>query len=102
MTIVYRPWQSPAGDDDCDGFTTTVENYVGTNPNVACGTDDWPVDLNNSTKVTLADITPLVLAYGAFGPGLPWQQRFDLVADNHITLGDITPFVLNFNRTCAP
>jgi hypothetical protein len=94
-------WTVPAGDPDCDGFTTTVERYVGTVATLHCGVNAWPVDLNNDGKVTLADITPLVLAFNAVGPGLPWQQRFDLVADNKITLADIVNFVLLYNKTCA-
>jgi hypothetical protein len=36
--------------------------------------------------------------FSAVGPGLPWQQRFDLVTDNKITLGYVTPFVLDFSK----
>jgi hypothetical protein len=57
--------------------------------------------LDNSGKVTLADITPLVLAYNAVAPGPPYSVRYDLVADGKITLADIVNFVLLYNKTCA-
>jgi hypothetical protein len=99
---IVPPWLIPSGDLDCDGFTTTQENFVGTNPNLACGPNAWPVDLNNDGKVTLADITPLVLAYNATAPGPPYSVRYDLSMDNKITLADIVNFVLFYNQSCAP
>jgi lysophospholipase L1-like esterase len=95
-------WDWVNGDSDCDGFTTAQENFIGTNPNLACGTNAWPVDLNNDGKVTLADIAPLVLAFNAVPPGPPslYRVRYDLNMDNRIDLGDITPFVLLYNKTC--
>jgi hypothetical protein len=72
-------WATPIGDTDCDGFPTTIETFVGTDPNKGCastatpndepGPDAWPLDVNNDQRVTLADIAPLVLAYNAVAPG---------------------------------
>jgi hypothetical protein len=99
---IVPPWLIPSGDFDCDGFTTTVENFIGTNPNLACGANAWPVDLNNDGKVRLADISPLVLAYNAVAPGPPYSVRYDLTGDGKITLADIVNFVVFYNQSCAP
>jgi hypothetical protein len=63
-----------ANDADCDGFSMTVENFVGTDPNVACGgtalpdgtSSTWPPDLNNDRSVNVTDRTKMVLALKAY------------------------------------
>ncbi|UCH86286.1 MAG: hypothetical protein JSU97_07065, partial [Dehalococcoidia bacterium] len=95
-------WYVPVGDDDCDGFTTTVENYVGTDPADAC-TDDpgvhdaWPLDINIDTFVTVVgDVYAYAGRIGATGgppPDANWSQRVDLNEDNYITVvGDVLLF----------
>ncbi len=85
----------PLGDDDYDGFTTTVEEYVGTDPLDACpddpSDDAWPLDNNMDTFVTVGgDLLPYRGRLGATGgpPADPeWSQRLDLNMDNWITTG---------------
>ena len=55
------PWSVPFDDPDCDGFTTTNENQIGTDPYLPCHDnseanneplpDRWPVDLDDSRTV---------------------------------------------------
>jgi lysophospholipase L1-like esterase len=94
-------WNWVSGDSDCDAFIDSQESVVGTNPNMACGVNAWPVDLNDDHKVTLADMTPLVLAFNAVAPGPPYSVRYDLSGDGKITLADIVNFVLFFNKSCS-
>jgi hypothetical protein len=111
-TVVYRGWPTPAGDDDCDGFTTTAENFVGTDPNIACAAtpipndepppDKWPVDFNNDQKANLSDVLTYSPVFNTTGPGLPYKVRFDLNGDNHINLSDVLKFSPFFNQTCSP
>jgi glucose/arabinose dehydrogenase/regulation of enolase protein 1 (concanavalin A-like superfamily) len=96
------PWLVPAGDDDCDGFTTAVETFMGTNPNLACGTNAWPVDNNDDQKVGLSDILAYISVYLTTAPGPPYNPRYDLNADNTIGLSDILAFMPFYLKTCTP
>jgi hypothetical protein len=98
------------GDDDYDGFTTTVEEYVGTDPLDACpddpSDDAWPLDINMDTFVTFGgDLLPYRGRIGATGgpPADPeWLQRLDLNMDNYITIGgDLLPFRERAGESCT-
>ena len=90
------------GDVDCDGFVTTVETFSGTNANLACGTNAWPVDNNNDHKVGLADILAYIPVINTTGPNPPYNARFDLNMDNKVGLADTLMFIPFFNVTCTP
>jgi hypothetical protein len=106
-TRPHPSWPVPAGDPDGDGFTTSIENFVGTDPTRHCAStpaandepppDKWPVDFNNDGKANLSD----VLKYSP-GPGAPYNVRFDLNGDNRINLSDVLKFSPFFNQSCAP
>ena len=83
--LTPTPWLTPIGDEDCDGFTTADENIIGTDPNLACGPDAWPPDINDSLQVDIFDV--LFLAPPVFfstPPGPPYDARLDLNADGTI------------------
>jgi hypothetical protein len=92
------PWYVPLGDEDCDGFTTADEEYVGTDPLNACpdnGIDDaWPPDINMDRWVNVLDL----LLYPARGvlmthAGDPnYDPRFDLNADSEVNVLDLLVF----------
>ncbi|MDO8617056.1 MAG: hypothetical protein Q7T33_15205 [Dehalococcoidia bacterium] len=98
---VLTPWPTPAGDEDCDGFATSVETSVGTGPQLACGVDAWPVDIDNDLSVTISDVLTILPAFNTTGPNPPYDARFDLNADNTVGLQDILIFIPFFNRTCS-
>src|SRR6266542_1599461 len=59
------PWNVPPNDSDCDGFSNTVENSVGTDPNRHCGTDAWLPDINNDSYVdVIGDISRVAAEFG--------------------------------------
>jgi hypothetical protein len=92
----------PPDDPDCDGFTNSLELFVGTDPNRACGPDAWPPDINGDGLVGLSDIT----GYGAFINSTalprPYNARYDLNADHRISLLDVTTFSSFFGKSCVP
>jgi hypothetical protein len=102
------PWYTPPADDDCDGFTTMVESYVGTDPADACpdviGDDDaWPVDVNMDRAVTVpGDVLNFAGRLGA-DPGSPnWWQRLDINADGAITIpGDVLNYAGKLGAECT-
>jgi DNA-binding beta-propeller fold protein YncE len=102
LSQVLPPWSVPAGDPDCDGFTSAREAFVGTNATDACGVAAWPADNTEDNKVGLADILAYIPVFGATGPNPPYNKRFDLNADNLIGLSDVLMFIPVFNQTCTP
>jgi hypothetical protein len=115
--MVYRAWTSPVGDDDCDGFTTAIENFIGTDPNVACAAtaapndepppDKWPLDFNNDQLAGLADVATHSNHFGARASDPPgtvpiYAKRWDLNGDGRIGLQDVTMFSRFFGKRCAP
>ena len=98
-------WPTPIGDEDCDGWTTANENFIGTNPNLACSTDNWPPDFNDSLQVDIFDV--LFLAPPVFfstPPGPPYDARLDLNADGIIIdiFDVLTMAPPIFFATCTP
>ena len=102
--VTFTLWFTPAGDDDCDGWSAADEIFIGTNPNLACSFDNWPPDFNGDHVVNIFDINalrPPVIFSTA--PGPPYQTRFDLQPDGVINIFDVNrmrPPI--FNATCIP
>jgi hypothetical protein len=98
------PWAVPPGDADCDGFSTTVENSAGTDPNRPCGTNAWPPDINNDTFVdVIGDISQVSGQFGNSVPPAP--TRYDIAPDppdHHIdVIGDISKMAGFFSLSCS-
>ncbi len=96
-------------------FNDCLENFVGTNPLLACGgaaladgtSSTWPVDLNNDNVVNVTDRTKMVLALKAYNNGAgTYNQRYDLNADGAINVTDRTIVALYIKATgglpCTP
>ena len=96
------PWPTPAGDTDCDGWTADDENFMGTNPDLACGIAAWPPDFNNSNDVDIFDINILKPVFFTMAPGPPYNARFDLRPDNTIDIFDINRLKPTFFLSCTP
>ncbi len=105
--VVPSPSLSPSPsntDVDNDGFTDSLEAFMGTNPNRACplNTSDnaWPVDTNNDRGINGSDVS-LLVPY--IGEGKDYDKRYDLNQDGSITeAGDIPVIQANFGKTCTP
>ena len=104
VSCIGIPWTVPAGDQDCDGYSATIEAAIGTDPNAHCGTGAWPPDFNNTLQVDIFDV--LFLAPPVFfstAPGPPYDARLDLSPSNQIDIFDVlkmAPPVFFF--TCVP
>ena len=94
------PWSVPPDDPDCDGFTTDAENSIGTNPNLACGTDAWPPDFDDGQTVNILDVGGLRLVFSTTVP--PTSPRFDLAPDGVINILDVGALRPFFNLSCTP
>jgi hypothetical protein len=106
------PWHVPPDDPDCDGFTSSREAFIGTDPNTGCAADStlnneplpdrWPVDFNDDRKVDLSDVFHYTPVFNSDSPGPPYNVRFDLNGDGHINLSDVLNFAPFFNKRCSP
>ncbi len=72
-------------DTDHDGFTDSVETYIGTDPNRACGPGAWPPDVNDDGVVNQTDLD---LAAAHFNPS-NYAKRYDMNASGTITSTDL-------------
>ena len=95
-------WLVPAGDGDCDGFSSSLETFIGTDPASPCGVDAWPADLNNDQAVNLSDIFLIVPHLNTFDADPGSSPRFDLNGDSAINLSDIFKVVPFLNQPCSP
>jgi len=96
-------WFVPPNDPDCDGFSTRVENPVGTNPLMHCGTNAWPPDINNDGFVDIiGDISRVTVEFGRSVPPAP--ARYDMAPnppDHYIdVIGDITRMTGLYSLSC--
>ena len=93
-------------DSDSDGFSDLIENYIGTNPNLACGTD-WPANTNNAggskNKIDIFDVNKLAppVFFSSVGSA-NYNKRYDLNADGKINIFDVNLIGLYFNTACQP
>jgi uncharacterized repeat protein (TIGR01451 family) len=101
------PWYVPAGDEDCDGSTSIIEGYLGTDPLDSCpddpSDDAWPLDVNHDAQVSVVgDVLNFRGRIGAT-PGAPnWWQRLDLNGDGQISVvGDVLGFRGRIGDTCT-
>jgi hypothetical protein len=111
LSACSTAWSQPAGDDDCDGFSSTVESFVGTLPLTACAAtpdpddeplDGWPTDNNDDQVTNLPDVLAYIPVFNSTAPGPPYGQRFDLNTDGQIGMADVLLFIRFFNQTCTP
>ncbi|MEK7559416.1 MAG: S8 family serine peptidase [Patescibacteria group bacterium] len=87
-------------DPDRDAFSTEVENYVGTNPNLACGIDAWPADFNNDAIANSSDFLSFNAHFGARVGEPAYSARHDLNANGLINGADILQFNIIFGKNC--
>jgi Thrombospondin type 3 repeat len=75
------PWNVPLNDLDCDGFSVTVENPVGTSASVHCGVDAWPPDFDNNGSVGVIDDLGAVAGFAFKSVPEEAPARYDIAPD---------------------
>ncbi|MDO8616334.1 MAG: hypothetical protein Q7T33_11470 [Dehalococcoidia bacterium] len=104
-------WPIPAGDGDCDGFSSADEALTGTDPATHCAAtpdasdepppDAWPFDFNDDRRATLTDVLSFTSVFNSTAADPQYNPRYDLRPDGIIGLSDILLFIRVFNGTCA-
>ena len=100
------PYPIPPGDPDCDGWATNDEDFLPTDPSVAChnstGLPDWPPDMDDSKMINISDLVPFKPHFGATDPSDPiYDTRYDLNMSGSINISDLVPFKPFFGMSCA-
>jgi len=105
MTATH--WYVPDGDDDCDGFTTSREQYLGTDPLDACrddpSDDAWPLDVSKDAQISVVgDVLNFRDRIGATSGAPNWWQRLDFNGDGQISVvGDVLTYRGMIGETCT-
>jgi Thrombospondin type 3 repeat len=101
-TQALPTWLIAVNDPDCDGFSTAVENAVGTSALVQCGTNAWPADTNNDTFSDISDVTALTNVFGS--PVTPATARYDIAPDppdHFVDISDVSKMTNFFALHCV-
>ena len=110
---VLPPWPIATDDPDCDGFSTTTETFVGTDPFEQCSADNtanneplpdkWPSDMNDNQRTNTLDVAFYVgnLNSQPVPGGPPYLVRLDLTTNGVVNTLDIAPFVQLLNEVCT-
>ena len=91
----------PADDPDGDGWNTTDETFIGTDPNLACGNNAWPPDFNSDGTVSISDVLALKPGFNSQSGDENYDQRLDLNADGRISIADVLALKPVFNQSCT-
>jgi len=101
------PWYVPQGDDDCDGFTTSDEEYVGTDPFAGCpdnsSDDAWPPDIKGDQGCGSHDGRVHILDVICYKPRLtgPYDRRYDLDASGVVDVLDVMLYKPVLGASCT-
>jgi hypothetical protein len=97
------PWPVPPSDPDCDGFTSTDETTIGTDPGRQCDNGsmppDWPPDFDDSMMVDISDVLALKPDFGGTAP--PAATRLDIFPDGMIDISDALALKSFFGAMCT-
>ena len=98
-------WAIASADDDCDGYATALEEFVGTDPLRLCddgaAPSDWPADPNGDTIADIYDVLLFKPHFLAADPSPSYSRRYDLNADGVIDIDDILVFKPFFSKSCS-
>lgn len=100
---IATSWPTPAGDEDCDGYSSDHEDYMTTRQWVACpgmgSPPAWPPDLAlDDNWVDISDVLVIKQYFGWTVP--PGPTRHNLVWDNWIDISDVLALKPLFNVSC--
>ena len=87
-------------DSDGDGFSNSLERFLGTDPARACGENAWPVDFKYDKKVNIGDVNSFIPSFNSKIGGAGYSKRFDLNADGQINMDDINVLKDYFHKSC--
>ena len=88
-------------DTDGDGWPDSAEATIGTNPNMKCGTNAWPADINNDHYADVMDMSKITNWYARQVPPAPARVSIAPSApDRLIDIFDIAREAGLFAKAC--
>jgi len=94
---------TPNEDADLDGFPDAIELSIGTYPDLACGTDAWPVDTSSDAAVQIDDVFFASSRFGRAVDQPNYTVRAEIANVNgSIEIDDVFAFASRFGATCTP
>ena len=94
-------WVTPLGDEDCDGTTTALENFLGTDPNLACGVNAWPPDTTDNGTVNTFDFLLMLNSWQLSTGQEGYIQRADLNGNGTVNTFDFLPVLAVWQLSCT-
>lgn len=100
-------WPTPLGDEDCDGWSSADEGFIGTEAQDNCPDDTtdicWPPDFDMNQVINISDLFQVLPPYFGSSLGNPiYSERRDLMPDSVINIADLfkvlPPY---FGQTCT-
>ena len=91
-----------APDRDGDTWSDAAEQIIGTNPDLRCGVNAWPPDMNSDGFVDMTDITQVANWFGRSVPPAP--ARVNVAPDppdGFVDIGDLTRLTALFGLRCT-
>jgi hypothetical protein len=93
-------------DTDCDDFTNSAEQYLGTDPADACpdntSDDAWPLDMNKDKLLNLTGDVAKYVGKISCSLSSPACRRLDLNADGVVNLTrDVGMYTGRLGQTCC-
>ena len=101
-------WTVPAGDVDCDGWTSADEVTITTLALQQCPAtttpndedpDAWPPDFNDDRSVNITDVLAMKPYFNTSVP--PTPPRYDIVPTGAVNITDILGLKPYFNKSCT-
>jgi Thrombospondin type 3 repeat/Dockerin type I domain len=115
-TVRHNAWSGAThpglvSDSDKDGFSDTMETYLGTDATKPCAQtstandeqplDNWPFDFNDDQRANISDVLKYIPVFNTFVNTPGSSTRYDLNNDGAINISDVLRFIPVFNMTCA-
>ncbi len=88
-------------DDDNDGFFDVAEAFTATDPLVACLSNGWPPDPNDSGTVEISDVFFVASRFAATNGQADYSPRAEISSqDGTVGIDDLFAFSSRFSQTC--
>ncbi len=89
-------------DDDRDGdfFINNTETFVTTNPDLKCGFNAFPPDMNSDTNINIIDVGALRPVFNSVPGDGRYNKRQDMNADSRVNILDVGIFRPYFLKNC--
>lgn len=88
-------------DIDGDGWLNEAEEFIGTDPLIACLDNGWPPDVNSNGSVEIDDVFFAAARFGSSSGDSAYSPRAEIASqDGTIAIDDVFGFASRFGSSC--